>query len=47
MKAAAKRKGFKPVPLKANRSPMAKQDRVITSHNVVAILPGSGRRTKP
>jgi Zn-dependent M28 family amino/carboxypeptidase len=41
MKAAAKRKDFRPVPLKAtlNTTGMAKTE-VITSHNVVALLPG-------
>jgi Zn-dependent M28 family amino/carboxypeptidase len=41
MKAAAKRKDFRPVPLKAtlNTTGTAKTE-VITSHNVVALLPG-------
>ena len=44
MKAAAKRKDFKPVPLKASLTVHgdAKTD-VITSHNVVGILPGTAR----
>ncbi|MFL6854054.1 MAG: M28 family metallopeptidase [Sphingomicrobium sp.] len=44
MKAAARRKDFKPVPLKAslNAHGDAKTE-VITSHNVVGILPGASR----
>jgi Zn-dependent M28 family amino/carboxypeptidase len=44
MKSAAKRKDFKPVPLKANLkvSGVANTE-VITSHNVVGILPGTAR----
>ena len=44
MKAAAKRKDFKPVPLKANLTihGQAKTD-VVTSSNVVGILPGATR----
>jgi len=44
MKAAAKRKDFKPVPLKANLDVHgAVKTEVITSHNVVGILPGAAR----
>jgi Zn-dependent M28 family amino/carboxypeptidase len=44
MKAAAKRKDFKPVPLKANLTVHGDaKTEVITSHNVVGILPGSTR----
>jgi Zn-dependent M28 family amino/carboxypeptidase len=44
MKAAAKRKDFKPVPLKANLTIHGDaKTEVITSHNVVGILPGSTR----
>ena len=44
MKAAAKRKDFKPVPLKASLTVHGDaKTEVITSHNVVGILPGSTR----
>jgi Zn-dependent M28 family amino/carboxypeptidase len=44
MKAAAKRKDFRPVPLKANLTVHGDaKTEVITSHNVVGILPGSAR----
>jgi Zn-dependent M28 family amino/carboxypeptidase len=44
MKAAAKRKDFKPLPLKANLSVNGQaKTEVITSHNVVGILPGTTR----
>jgi len=44
MKAAAKRKDFKPVPLKANLTIHGDaKTEVITSHNVVGILPGTAR----
>ncbi len=44
MKAAAKRKDFKPVPLKANLTVHGDaKTEVITSHNVVGILPGTAR----
>ena len=44
MKAAAKRKDFKPVPLKANLTVHGDaKTEVITSHNIVGILPGSTR----
>jgi Zn-dependent M28 family amino/carboxypeptidase len=44
MKAAARRKDFKPVPLKANLTVHGDaKTEVITSHNVVGILPGSAR----
>jgi Zn-dependent M28 family amino/carboxypeptidase len=44
MKAAAKRKDFKPVPLKANLTVHGDaKTEVITSHNIVGILPGSSR----
>ena len=44
MKAAAKRKDFKPVPLKANLTVHGDaKTEVITSHNVVGIVPGSAR----
>jgi Zn-dependent M28 family amino/carboxypeptidase len=44
MKAAAKRKDFRPVPLKANLTVHGgAKTEVITSHNVVGILPGSAR----
>ena len=43
-KAAAKRKDFKPVPLKANLSVnLDAKTEVITSHNVVGLLPGTTR----
>jgi len=44
MKAAAKRKDFKPLPLKANLTIHGDaKTEVITSHNVVGILPGASR----
>ena len=44
MKAAARRKDFKPVPLKASLSAHGDaKTEVITSHNVVGILPGASR----
>ena len=44
MKAAAKRKDFKPVPLKANLTVHgAAKTEVVTSSNVVGILPGTAR----
>ena len=44
MKAAAKRKDFKPVPLKANLTVHGNaRTEVITSNNVVGILPGNAR----
>jgi Zn-dependent M28 family amino/carboxypeptidase len=44
MKAAAKRKDFRPVPLKANLTVHGDaKTEVITSHNVVGILPGTTR----
>jgi Zn-dependent M28 family amino/carboxypeptidase len=44
MKAAAKRKDFKPVPLKANLTVHGDaKTEVITSHNIVGILPGTTR----
>jgi Zn-dependent M28 family amino/carboxypeptidase len=44
MKAAAKRKDFKPVPLKASLDVHGDvKTEVITSHNVVGILPGAAR----
>ena len=44
MKAAAKRKDFKPVPLKANLNVRGNANtEVITSSNIVGILPGSSR----
>ena len=44
MKAAAKRKDFKPVPLKAKLIVHGEaKTEVITSHNVVGILPGTAR----
>jgi Zn-dependent M28 family amino/carboxypeptidase len=44
MKAAAKRKDFKPVPLKARLDVHGDaRTEVITSHNVVGILPGTAR----
>ncbi len=44
MKAAAKRKDFKPVPLKASLTIRGDaKTEIITSHNVVGILPGAAR----
>ena len=44
MKAAARRRDFRPVPLKANLSVRGNANtEVITSHNVVGILPGASR----
>ena len=44
MKAAAKRKDFKPVPLKANLTIHGNaKTEVVNSHNVVGILPGTAR----
>ena len=44
MKAAARRRDFKPVPLKASLTAHGNaRTEVITSHNVVGILPGSAR----
>ena len=44
MKAAAKRKDFKPVPLKANLTIHGDaRTEIVNSHNVVGILPGSAR----
>ena len=44
MKAAAKRKDFKPVPLKASLDVHGDaKTEVITSHNVVGMLPGAAR----
>jgi len=44
MKAAAKRKDFKPIPLKANLTVHGDaKPEVITSHNIVGILPGATR----
>ncbi|HEU5481472.1 MAG TPA: M28 family metallopeptidase, partial [Sphingomicrobium sp.] len=44
MKAAAKRKDFKPVPLKANLDVHGDaKTEVVTSHNVVGLLPGASR----
>ncbi len=44
MKAAAKRKDFKPVPLKANLTVQGNaKTEVVTSYNVVGIVPGAAR----